>query len=229
MLTDFAKAISQLGDARFRKVMWLGMALTIALLFGIYAMFLGLISSIDSGPMEIPFVGEVTWVKDLLGWGSILFMLVLSFFLMMPVASAFTSMFLGDVAQAVEERFYPNLPPVPKMPFIETVLDTVLFLCLLIGANLLSLLLLPVVTFLYPVLFWLLNGFLLGREYFQIAAMRRLGRKGAKEMRKIHRREIMQSGLFMALLLIVPVLNLLMPILGAAMFTHLFHRLSAKD
>ena len=229
MLTDFAKAISQLGDARFRKVMWLGIALTIALLFGIYAMFLGLISSIDSGPMEIPFVGEVTWVKDLLGWGSILFMLVLSFFLMMPVASAFTSMFLGDVAQAVEERFYPDLPPAPKIPFIETVLDTVLFLGLLIGANFLSLMLLPVVTFLYPVLFWLLNGFLLGREYFQIAAMRRLGRKGAKEMRKKYRREIMQSGLFMALLLIVPVLNLLMPILGAAMFTHLFHRLSAKD
>ena len=229
MLADFAKAISQLADKRFRRVIWFGLALTIALLFGIYAVFLALIASINADVLVIPFVGEVTWVMDLLGWGSIFLMLVLSFFLMMPVASAFTSMFLDDVAEAVEERFYPHLPPAPKIPFIETMLDTLLFLGLLIGLNLLGLLLIPVASVFYPLLFWLLNGFLLGREYFQIAAMRRIGRKRAKEMRKKYRGKILQSGLFMALLLLVPILNLLMPILGAAMFTHLFHRLSARD
>ena len=225
MFGDFGKAVSQMGDPRFRRVMWIGVALTIALLFGIYALLLGFIQNFASGPIQLPFVGEVTWVKDLLGWGSILLMIFLSFFLMMPVASAFTSMFLEDVAKAVEAKYYPNLPELPHFGFIETVLDTLSFLALLIVANLAMLFILPAVTVFYPIFFWLLNGFLLGREYFQIAAMRRLGRKGAKEMRIRYRREILQAGLLLSVLLTIPVLNLLMPVLGAAMFTHLFHRL----
>ncbi len=217
-----------MGDVRFRRVVWLGLGLTIALLFGISTAVLGLITNINPESLVLPFVGQVTWVKDLLGWGSILLMLLLSFFFMIPVASAFTGIFLDNVAQAVEQKFYPHLPPAPKISFMETMLDTLLFLGLLIGVNLFLLLMIPIITVLYPLLFWLLNGFLLGREYFQIAAMRRLGRKGAKKMRKKHGGAIMRSGLLMALLLMVPVLNLLMPILGAAMFTHLFHRLSAR-
>jgi uncharacterized protein involved in cysteine biosynthesis len=228
MLGDFAKAVGQMGDPRFRRVVWLGVGLTIALLVSICAMFLSLIASIDPEALVLPFIGQVAWLKDLLGWGSILLVLVLSFFFMIPVASAFTGIFLDNVAEAVEGKFYPQLPPAPKISFLETMQDTLLFLGLLIGVNLFLLLMIPFITILYPLLFWLLNGFLLGREYFQIAAMRRLGRKGAKEMRKKHGGIIMRSGLFMALLLMVPVLNLLMPILGAAMFTHLFHRLSAR-
>ena len=85
IFTDFAKAIGQLTDHRFRRVLFFGIALTIALLFDIYAAFLALISTFAPETLSIPFVGEVTWIKDLLGWGSMLFMLILSFFLMIPV------------------------------------------------------------------------------------------------------------------------------------------------
>jgi uncharacterized protein involved in cysteine biosynthesis len=72
-----------------------------------------------------------------------------------------------------------------------------------------------------------MNGFLLGREYFQIAAMRREGREGAKALRKRHIGTIWLAGCLMALPLSIPVVNLLIPVLGAATFTHLYHRLTA--
>ena len=61
-------------------------------------------------------------------------MLVLSVFLMVPVASAITSMFLDEVAAAVEARHYPHLPPVPGVPFYDSVKDTLNFLGVIIGA-----------------------------------------------------------------------------------------------
>lgn len=229
IFTDFAKAVSQLGDRRFLRVLFLGVALTIALLYGSYAVFLGLINGFAPDNLTIPIVGEVTWIKDLLGWGSLLLMIFLSFFLMIPVASAFTGLFLEDVAKAVERKHYPHLPPVPRIPIRENVMDTLNFLGLLIGANILALLVYAIANVAAPLVFWALNGFLLGREYFQLAAMRRLGRAGAKALRKRHWVEIWIAGVLMVVPLTIPVVNLLVPVLGAATFTHLYHRLESAE
>ena len=78
-------------------------------------------------------------------------------------------------------------------------------------------------------IFYALNGFLLGREYFTIAATRREGRQGAKIMRQKHQSEIWFAGVLMAIPLTIPLMNLFIPILGAATFTHLYHRLAAKQ
>lgn len=225
MFTDFAKAVGQLSDPRFKRVLFLGLALTIALLFGVYALFLVTINSFAPEALVIPIIGEITWIKDLMGWGSILFMLILSFFLMIPVASAFTGLFLEDVAKAVEHKYYPTLPPTPRIPFGETVTDTLNFLGLLIGANLLAFFVYAFLNVLSPLLFWTLNGYLLGREYFQMAAMRRLGRAGAKALRKKHWAEIWVAGVLMTIPLTIPLINLLIPVLAAATFTHMFQRL----
>jgi len=225
IFADFAKALSQLTDHRFQRVLFFGIALTIALLFGIYAAFLALISTFAPETLSIPFVGEITWIQDLLGWGSMLFMLILSFFLMIPVASAFIGLFLDDVAKAVERKHYPHLPATPRIPFRETLTDTLNFLGVLIGANLLALFAYTVLNIFSPLLFWALNGYLLGREYFQMAAMRRLGRAGAIALRKQHWREIWWAGVLMTVPLTIPVVNLLIPILAAATFTHMFQRL----
>ncbi len=228
ILTDFSKALSQLFDPRFLRVLLFGLALTVALLFGIYAGFLWLIDLFAPETLTIPFVGEVSGVRDLLGWGSVALMLLLSLFLMIPVASAFTGLFLEDVAKAVEARYYPSLPPAPRIPIGENLMDSLNFLGLLIAANVLALLVYSIFSPIAPLIFWALNGYLLGREYFQIAAMRRLGRQGAKELRQRHSGEIWLAGVLMALPLTVPLLNLLVPVLGAATFTHLFHRLWRK-
>ena len=214
-----------MGDKRFRRVLFLGLALTIALLFAAYAGILMLISWLTGDAVTLPMVGEVTWVDDLLGWSSLVLMLTMSIFLMMPVASAITSLFLDDVAAAVEARHYPDLPPVPRLPWMDTVRDTFAFLGLLIGANILALVLYAFLPFAALGIFWALNGFLLGREYFQLAAMRRLGRDGARDLRRRHWGRIWLAGVLMAIPLTVPLLNLFIPILGAATFTHLVHAL----
>lgn len=228
ILTDFGRALAQLGDPRFRRVLWLGIALTVALLVAVYAGFLWLLTTFDPGSLILPVVGEVTWIGDLLGWASLFLMIFFSMFLMIPVASAITSLFLDDVAQAVEDRHYPSLPVPPRVPFGDALKDTVNFLGLLIGANVLVFALYVFFPPAAPVIFFALNGFLLGREYFMLAAMRREGREGAKLMRARHRGTIWIAGCLMALPLTIPLVNLFVPVLGAATFTHIYHRISAR-
>lgn len=225
ILTSFFKALAQLPDPRFRRVLLLGIGLTIALLVGTYAVVLWLIQTTSGDGIAIPGVGEVTWLGDLLSWGSLGLMILLSVFLMVPVASAITSLFLDDVAQAVEDVHYPALPSVPRANFWDGLRDTVNFLGVLIAANVLAFLLYALLPFFALPIFFGLNGFLLGREYFQLAAMRRIGRAEAKVLRKKHQFRIWFAGCLMAIPLSIPLVNLFVPILGAATFTHLFHRL----
>lgn len=224
ILRDFALALAQFWDPRFRRVLWLGVALGLALLVAFYAGLLWLIEWLAPGSFVLPVLGEVTWVGDLLSWLSLILMLFLSMFLMIPVASAITSLFLDDVADAVEARHYPHLPPVARVSFADGLRETVGFLALLIVANLAALVLGLFLPFGYPFVFYLMNGWLLGREYFQIAALRREGRDRARALRRAHGGEIWLAGCLMALPLSVPLLNLFIPVLGAATFTHLYHR-----
>ncbi|MBK0326486.1 EI24 domain-containing protein [Rhodobacteraceae bacterium F11138] len=223
IFSAFSMALGQIGDPRFRRVLFLGLALTIALLIAASAGFVMLVSWMVGDDASLPLLGQVTWLNDLLSWTSVGVMMLLSVFLMVPVASAITSMFLDQVAQAVEDKHYPNLPRVPDIPLADALRDTISFLGVLIGANLLALVLYIIFTPMAPFIFWALNGFLLGREYFTLAAMRRIGRDGAKRLRARNMGTIWLAGTLMAIPLSVPLINLLIPILGAATFTHIFH------
>lgn len=226
IFTVFFKALGQIGDPRFRKVIWLGLLLSLALLFAAYAAFLLAIQTFTPDAIDIPLIGPVTGLHQLLGWSSLLFMAVLSFFLMVPVAGVFSGLFLDDVAAAVEDRHYPWLPPVPPMPKWTALIESVNLLGLIVALNVLGLALLPFTGPLYIPLFWALNGSLLGREFFTLAALRRLPRDQAKAMRKRHWLTIWTAGTLMAVPLSFPIINLLIPVIGAATFTHLFHRLA---
>ena len=223
---SFFKALAQLPDPRFRSVLWRGIGLTIALLVGIYAGLLWLIEWLTAEPISLPGVGEVTWLGDLLGWGSLGLVIVMSIFLMVPVASAITSLFLDEVAQAVEDQHFSNLPDVPRVSFWDGLRDTVNFLGVLIDANLFAFILYAIFPFAAIFIFYALNGYLLGREYFQLAAMRRIGRTRAKELRKQHQSTIWMAGCLMAVPLSIPLINLFIPILVAATFTHQYRALS---
>jgi len=228
IFADFAKAIAQAADPRFRRVLFLGMGLTLALLVAAYAAFLAFLGWLDPASLDLPFLGPNAFVGGLLSWGSMGLMLVFSIFLMIPVASAITSMFLDDVADAVEVQHHPHLPPIPRQKFYDAFRDTVSFMGLLIFVNLVALLFLPFYWFIAPFVFYLINGWLLGREYFTVAAQRREGYEGARALRKKHRGEIWLAGILMALPLSIPLMNLIIPILGAATFTHLYHRVATK-
>jgi CysZ protein len=229
ILSSFLAALGQMGDPRFRRVLGLGIVLTISLLVGMTTAFVWLINSLAGGSAFVDILGEVRWLNDLISWGSFFLISFLSIFLMVPVASAITSMFLDEVAQAVEDKHYPQLPKVPPVPFGDALRDTINFLGVLIGANILALFLYAIFSFAAPFIFWALNGFLLGREYFMLAAMRRVGRDQAKILRKQHVGVIWVAGILMAMPLSIPLLNLFIPILGAATFTHLYHRISTSQ
>jgi CysZ protein len=225
IFTAFGKALGQMGDPRFQRVLLLGVGLTFALLVAAYVGLLVLIQMFVGPETSLPLIGQVTWLNDLLSVGSFFFMMLLSVFLMVPVASAITSMFLDEVAAAVEAKHYPGLPPVPGLSVWEGVKDTVNFLGVLITANVLALVLYVMFPPAAPFIFWGLNGFLLGREYFTLAAARRVGLIEAKRLRRRHGATIWAAGVLMAMPLSIPLVNLLIPILGAATFTHIFHAL----
>ena len=222
----FSRAVGQIGDGRFLRVVVLGAALAVALLTGIYAVLLWVLESFIPGTVTIPFIGPVGGIDTLLSWGSVLLMLVLSVFLMIPVASAFSGLFLDDVAQAVEDRYYPGLPPVPRARLGDSLIETANFTGVLIVINILALILYLFVGPFVPVVFWAINGFMLGREYFTLVATRRIGRAGAKALRKHHAGRIWLAGTLMAAPLSVPLVNLIIPVLGVATFTHIFHALA---
>jgi uncharacterized protein involved in cysteine biosynthesis len=228
IFSAFLRTLGQVGDRRFRKVLLLGVGLTLALLIAAYAGVLWLIQATVGDTTVLPVIGEVTWVGDLLSGASFLLMVVLSVFLMVPVASAITSMFLDEVAAAVEDRHYPDLPPVSGPSFGEGFKDTVNFLGVILFANTLALVLYAMAPPFAVFIFWGLNGYLLGMEYFTLAAIRREGRAGAVRLRKKHRLTIWAAGVLMAMPLSVPVMNLVIPILGAATFTHIYHSIRRK-
>jgi uncharacterized protein involved in cysteine biosynthesis len=224
----FFKAIGQIGDPRFRRVMGLGVLLALALLAAVYAGFLVLINSFVPGTIDLIFVGPITGIDALLGWGSLFLMLGLSVFLMVPVASAFSGLFIEDIADAVEDRHYPGLPPVTPVRLGDSLVDSLNFLGLVIAANVLALVLYIFAGPFIPVVFWAVNGWLLGREYFTLVATRRLGREGAKALRAQNSGRIWLAGILMAAPLSVPLVNLVIPVLGVATFTHLFHRMASR-
>ncbi|ARC89514.1 hypothetical protein B5V46_13325 [Rhodovulum sp. MB263] len=225
ILTAFLKTLGQIGDRAFRRVLLLGIGLSVLLLAAIYAVIFFLIGWLVPDSLTLPWIGEITWVDNILSGASFLLMIVMSVFLMVPVASAFTGIFLDDVAEAVEMRHYPDLPPATPIPVLDQIRDSLGFLGVLLGVNLVALVLYFFVGPFAPFLFWAVNGFLLGREYFQMAATRRLGRQGARDLRRRHGATIFLAGLLMAVPLSLPLVNLVIPILGAAVFTHLVNRL----
>lgn len=225
IFSSFLATLGQLGDRRFRKVLFIGIGLTFALLVAAYASLLALLDWAGAEDMLAGLVGDRNWIGDLINLTSFFVMIFLSVFLMVPVASAITSMFLDEVAEAVEDKHYRHLPKADGTSFYDSLRDTVNFLGLLIAVNLLAFVLYALFPPLTPIIFWGVNGFLLGREYYTIAAIRRVGRTRAKELRRKHRTTIWAAGILMAMPLSIPLVNLLIPILGAATFTHIYHRL----
>jgi uncharacterized protein involved in cysteine biosynthesis len=225
VLVDLGRALGQLGDPRFLRVLGWSLLVTIAGLAAVFwAVMLGL-GWLLPETVTLPWIGSVTFVDDLVDWAAVALMLVLSVVLMVPVAAGVVGFFLEGVAEAVEATHYPALPPASGLGWAEQVGDALRFFLIICAANLVGLVVYLTVAPLAPVIFWLVNGFLLGREYFQLVAARRLGRVAAAELGRRHFWRVWATGTAMAIPLSVPVLNLVVPILGVAVFTHQYHRL----
>jgi len=136
--------------------------------------------------------------------------------------------FLDRVIASVERRHYPNLPA-PRAIGVGASLASAIRLALL--ALLLNLLALPLYIF-FPVvnivLFFGLNGYLVGREYFEQVALRRLPPRAVHLTWHRNRLGLIAAGAVVAFLLSVPLVNLAAPLLGAAFMLHLFEALRRR-
>jgi CysZ protein len=229
ILSAGLKALGQSGDPVFRRVIWLGLALAVALLLAMYAGLLLVMDLFTPQTLTLPLAGEVQGLGTLLSLGSLLFMLGLSIFLMAPVASAFTGLFLDDVADRVEAVHYAHLPVAPRAGLWVTLVDSARYFALLVGLNLLGIILFAVSGGAGIVALWAINGFLLSREYFTMIALRRLPADTVAGLRRTWRVRLWLAGILLAVPLSVPVVNLFVPVLGAAAFTHLFHAIVARE
>ncbi len=229
LFDDFLRSVAQMFSARFIWVLLKSVLLTLLLLVGVSYGLWFLMGVVVPESFVLPFIGEVTFLDDVLSVAAIPALLVLSAVAMFPVAALFIGLFLDEIASAVEKRHYKALPPARRVPLSETLYDVVQFAGVFLLVNLVALLIYFLVAPLAPFIFWIVNGYLLGREYFSQVAIRRLPRIQAKALRRRHRFRVWFAGILMAVPLSVPVLNLIVPILGVATFTHQFQRLSQQS
>lgn len=217
------KAAGQLLEPHFRAVLWKSLGLTILLLLVAWIALEAAISTFLT-----PFLGPWPWLATAIVWLMGTGMVIGAIFLVAPVSAMFAGVFLDDVALAVEERNYPHDRPGSPMAILPSIWLAVKFTALVLAANLLALLLvlLPGINF---AIFFLLNGYLVGREYFQFAAMRFRDEKDAERVRLANSGAVFMAGLVIAGFMAVPILNLATPVFAAAMMVHLHKGLSASD
>lgn len=225
MIGDFARAVAQLFDPRFLGVLVKSVALTFALLVGLIVLFFQLLGLIPEISFTIPLIDyPVTFLDEAARAASFGLILLLSAFMMFPVTAIFIGFFLDEIADAVEARHYPHLPAPRRQSLGEMIGQSAAFLGAMIAANAVALIFYLMATVLAPLVFWIVNGYLLGREYFELVAARRVGRDEARALRKRRLFPIWIAGALVAIPLSFPVINLVAPVIGVAAFVHLYHR-----
>ena len=205
MISAFIKAAQQISDPRARRVIWFALAAAAGVFILLWVVIGFLLAN-----TALFSIGWLETAIDWLGW------------LLFPAAiSAVIGLFLEEIASAVEARHYPGLGAAHGQALGDTVLTTLRFLAIMLALNILMLPLLLAGP-LFPFVFYSVNGYLLGREYFELVALRRLGPAEATALRKRNGFKLFMTGALIAFLLTVPVVNLLAPIIATGMMVHLF-------
>lgn len=225
MIFAYRHAFAQLRDPRYRRLLWIGMALSLALLVGLAAIAFLIIQILVPGTLFLPVIGQVQDVSAGFSLGTMLYLPWLSVFLMVPVASIFTGLYLDDVADAVEAEHYRGQEPRNRVPWREAISDSLRYFGILVAVNLLGMAVFAISSGWGIAILWALNGFLLSREYFTMIARRRNDAVSAAALFQRDFYWLWLPGVILAIGLSIPILNLAMPLVGAAVFTHMYNRL----
>lgn len=234
MLDAAVKALSQMMSPPMRSILWRSIGLALVLIVVLAIGLQRLLSWFAT-------YGEV-WLEGLLGpsWHSSLEVLAWiisiaaglgvvfgSVFLMPAITSLVASFFVDDVADVVEREYYPADRPGTALPFNKAIFEGIktALLTILVYLVALPLVFLAGAGFL---IFFLAAAWLLGREYFELAAMRFRSPEDAKAMRRDNAATIFTAGLFIAAFVSIPVVNLATPIFGMAFMVHMHKRLSGS-
>ena len=219
MIADLLKAVRQLPDPAFRRVVLKSFLWSVLL-------FVALIALAWWGLDQIELIG-IGWLDtaiDVLGKAAAFVIALLVFPGVIMIVIGFL---LEDIVRAVEARHYPDLPPPRSQSLTEGLVVAVRLALITIVLNiaLLPLYLIPVINIF---VFYGLNGYLLGREYFELVALRRVDVPHARAMRRHHRIRLLLGGIIITLLLSVPFISWIMAVPATAFIVHVFERLRAQ-
>ena len=208
--------MAQVFEPPFRKIFLKLLGFTLAVLLVIWIALQGLLA----GFVELPYPWLETVLSILTGIGAVIGL----GFLIAPVSALFAGLFQDEIADIVEAQDYPAEVPGKAMAVIPSILLALKFTGVVILGNLFALFLL-LVPGINLVAFFLVNGYLLGREFFEFAATRFMPVEEAKRLRKAKSGTVFMAGLVIAGVLAVPILNLVTPIFATIFMIHLFKRI----
>lgn len=225
MLLDAAgKAWRQILSPPFRRILGLSLALTIALLVLVWVVLTQLFGAF----LERHTISGAYPILDTIAFFLAGAGLLVALAYMLPAVSAIVAgYFLDDAAERVEQEYYPDDRAGTPLSVGRALLYGLRFagLSVLVNAAALLLVFIPGINL---VAFFTANGYLLGREYFELAAGRFRPMPEAAAMRVQHRGAVFIAGLMIAALIAVPFVNLLAPLFGVALMVHVHKRLSER-
>jgi uncharacterized protein involved in cysteine biosynthesis len=166
------------------------------------------------------------WLATIVSWLGGALAPVLGWFLFPITLPLITYLFLDSIADAIEKEFYPDKQgTIP--PLMKTLPASIKLIFVLIALNILvlPLYLVPIVNL---GLYYVLNGYLFGREFFELIGLRHKTRTEAKELRKKHRFTIIGAGILIVLAATTPILNLFAPVLATIYMVHVYHFITPR-
>ena len=230
MFAALGKAIAQMSDPAFRGVLLRALLASAVLFIVVWAAAWFALSWV--GDMLSDWIAArdlegttSTVLQWILGALSVAGVVVASFLLFPATTALILSFLLDDIAAAVERRHYPGLPAARKQPVLEALRGALAFAGVTILMNLLALPFYLLLLFVPPLnlfVFYGLNGYLLGREYFELVAVRRIEAAVAGRLRRRYRGKVFMAGIVIAFLLSLPLINIAMPIVATGFMVHVF-------
>ncbi len=224
MIRAFSRAFGQLPEPELRRVLLLSLSIAFLVFVGLWVSTYYLLKYTNFFHYEIFGTDVGAVMVDMLGG---LAVLAFTWFLFPAVVTLIVGFFLDGAADAVEARHYPTLGPAREQSIGEVLAITLKFAVISIVLNLLALPIFLILLFVPPLNFFVfygLNGYLLGREYYELVAHRRLDPPAARRLRRAFGGQIFVAGVVIAIMMSVPVLNLIAPIVATAALVHLVQR-----
>jgi len=215
VLKDATDSLEDIVSQPFRRVMIKSLALTAAALA---LAWLGL------DRLAVHFVAvPPSWLATLISWLIGISLVVGAVFLAAPVSSLVASLFLDEIAAHVEAEIDPFGPQGRPAPFVEATLAALRFFGLAVAVGIVTLVLIFIPG--VGLVAWLAaNAYLLGREYFELAAMRFHSAVQARELRRRHAGFVFVYGAIIAVFVAVPMVNLLTPLFATTLMVRLHKR-----
>ncbi|HVG51723.1 MAG TPA: sulfate transporter family protein [Xanthobacteraceae bacterium] len=232
MIDAAFKALAQIFTKPFRAVLLksAGLAIAVLVVLGIALQRLLVWLTGEGGQWVETTLGALAhWPVVVLGWMlafALGFGLFLGAIFLMPAVTALVAGFFADeIAENVEREHYPVDPPGVALPLTRAALEGLKIALLALVVYLVSLPFLLFAGF-GAILFFLATSYLLGREYFEMAAMRFHPAEEAKAMRRLNIGTVFVAGMFIAAFVSIPIVNLATPVFGMAFMVHLYKRLA---